>query len=412
MSRTRTCDVLIIGGGIIGLTVARELLHRGIKRITILEKEESLGRHASGHNSGVLHAGIYYSSDSLKARFCAKSAQQIKAFAAERALPVSATGKVLCATEESHLPALEALYNRSLANGIRVEKIDCAQLKSIEPMARTVSWALYSPDTAVINPVQVLLAIAQDIQDSGAVLEMASPARTLSPTHRTVETDKGVWSYGHLINAAGLHADRFAHQYGVGEQFRILPFKGCYRKLTAQAAQKFKTLIYPVPDSRLPFLGVHLTKSVSGDVWVGPTADPAFGRENYAGMQGITWNELPVLMADLLRMTLKNASGLGRHMREELEKKLPGGLLKAVRALAPDLQANDFSAETKIGMRAQLIHAENAQLVMDFVVESGRDSTHVLNAVSPGFTASFAFAEYIADQMMKGYRITGATPAL
>jgi L-2-hydroxyglutarate oxidase len=194
---------------------------------------------------------------------------------------------------------------------------------------------------------------------------------------------------------------------GVGDEYRILPFRGRYRKLKPEAASRIRGLIYPVPDPRLPFLGVHLTKSITGEVWVGPTAEPALGRENYAGLSGIVWSELPHLLMDLSLMTLGNASGLAVHIWEEIKKKLPGGLLAAAQELVPSLKRSDLTGEFKSGLRAQLVDIRRHRLVMDFVVERGPHSTHILNAVSPGFTASFAFAAHVADFALDATRHPG-----
>lgn len=380
-----------------GLAIARELSRRGVKGIALLEKEKTLGVHASGKNSGVLHAGIYYATDSLKARFCAQGAHLLKSYAASHGIALVPTGKVIVAAREEELGPLEALYQRALQNGIRVEKIPADRLKDIEPCARTVGWALYSPDTAVIDSKGVLQALHKDLTAQGVHIALGEPVQEIRPEQKSIVTSQGTWSYGHLINAAGLQADKLAHQMDAGLSYRIVPFRGRYRKLRQEASDKIRGLIYPVPDPRLPFLGVHFTKSVSGDVWVGPNAELAFGRENYGALSGIDWAELPVLLNDLLQMILRNANGLTRHLGDELRKKMPGGLLSAARALVPTLRAQDMDEPTKCGLRAQLVDIQNYRLVMDFVVERGPDSTHVLNAVSPGFTASFAFAAYVAN---------------
>jgi L-2-hydroxyglutarate oxidase LhgO len=393
----KSCDVLIVGAGIIGLSIARELSRRGTKNIVVLEKENALGAHASGRNSGVLHAGLYYATDSLKALFCSSGAKQMKEFAATHGIPVHQTGKVLLASDEKQRPALEALWQRATQNGIRVEKISVERLREMEPAARTVGFALFSPDTSVIDPHHVMNALGKELVDSNIHIAFSEPVLGIQSRHKVVRTPLSEWSYGHLVNAAGLQADRLAHAMGVGLEYRILPFRGRYKKLKAEASSRIHGLIYPVPDSRLPFLGVHLTKATSGDVWVGPTAEPALGREHYEGAKGIVWSELPQIVADLFSMTLRNASGLASHIQDEIKKKLPGGLLTAAQRLVPSLEAKDFSEETKTGLRAQLIDVRHSRLVMDFVVEKGPASTHILNAVSPGFTASFAFAEYVAD---------------
>lgn len=395
-------DLVIIGSGIIGLTVARELLARKAGSILLLDKEPQLGLHSSGRNSGVLHAGIYYTPDSLKARFCSQGARKMTAYAEERNLPLVRTGKVIVAASPETAPTVRTLYERAQANGIRAELIDEAGLKAIEPEASTHGVALYSPDTAVIDSKAALHALEEEVVSAG--VRLMKGARIEQLNEREIRVNGETVAFGHLVNAAGLHADRIAHQLGVGERYGILPFKGLYRKLTKEAAARFRTLIYPAPDLSVPFLGIHITKTTSGEGLIGPTAIPAFGRENYGVLSGIDGSCFGIC-ADLLGLILRNKGGFRKMMADEMSRYVPSNFLKAAQALAPSIRREDMLGIAKVGLRAQLFDKIEKKLVMDFVVEDGPRSTHILNAISPAFTSSMAFAGMIADRITQaGYK--------
>jgi len=280
-------EILVVGGGIIGLTVARELVAQGRDGIVILEKEPELGLHASGRNSGVLHAGIYYAPDTMKARSCLAGNRLMRAYCKERGLPILESGKVVVARDESELPALQELHRRATANGARVELVDEAQLAEIEPLGRTAGRALFSRDTAIVDPKAVLASLRAELEASGRVRILTGRAFTGLAAARVAATTGGPVAYGRLVNAAGAHCDRVARHFGLARDYRLIPFKGIYRKLRPGASFQVNGNIYPVPDIRNPFLGVHFTRSVHGDVYVGPTAIPAFGRENYGVLSGM-----------------------------------------------------------------------------------------------------------------------------
>jgi L-2-hydroxyglutarate oxidase LhgO len=324
----------------------------------------------------------------------------MQAYAAEHGIRVEKTGKVVVARSEAELPALEALYERALRNGIALEKLDLNALAQHEPLARSVGFALLSPETAVIDSAAVLARLAAELEGRGVSVSLGEALREVEPEKATLRTSSRTLAFGHLVNCAGLHADQVAHRLGVGRRYRILPFKGIYRPLRPEAAAKIRGSIYPAPDLDNPFLGVHLTRSVFGDVYAGPTAIPALGRENYGGLAGANVTELPFFARDLAMMWIKNRSGLRRLVREEVHKYRKSVFVEAVRALTPELSADDLLEGAKVGVRAQLVDEEAMRFVMDFVLESGPRSTHVLNAVSPAFTASMALAELIADRVL------------
>jgi (S)-2-hydroxyglutarate dehydrogenase len=396
----KSFDFVIIGAGIMGLTVARAIRKRKWGSVCLLEKEDALGRHASGRNSGVVHAGIYYQPGSLKSQVCVKGAAMLQAYAKDHGIPFRKTGKVIVASHPRQIPVLVRLYERALANGVRVEKIDEKRLKDIEPEARTVDQAIYSPDTGIIDSNKTLSALEREILTMGAELKKSEGARLVNTDHRTVKTRSETVGYGHLVNAAGLQADKIAHACDVGRHFRILPFRGTYHKLRPHAEGLFRGSIYPVPEAGMPFLGVHITKSFD-EVYVGPTAMPAMGRENYRFFEGLNVMESGRILKDLFMLMMTNRQGFRSMVASEIKKYRFSYFVQCVRDLAPRLTSQDVIPCQKMGIRAQLYDIKKGELVMDFFVEHGPHSTHILNAVSPGFTSSFAFAEVVCDRMEK-----------
>lgn len=370
-------DFAIIGGGIIGLTIARELAIRGAE-VTVLEKEPGLGMHASGRNSGVLHAGFYYAPDSLKAQLTAHGNRLLRDFCAEHDVPVRSCGKVVVATNDDQLPALDELARRGQANGVRLELIDERQLADLEPLARTHQRAIWSPDTAVADPHAVTAALHQDLIARGVTI------RTSTLVTAPPDAD-------HVVNAAGLYADRVAQWYGFCDDYVMMPFKGLYWYGTARAPH-LQRHVYPVPDPRNPFLGVHFTVTPDGGVKVGPTAIPVLSRESYNGLRADEAREVLGNFPAFLRGGHHDVPAL---LRSELPKYSRRWLEHQARALVPS--AAGFTIKGAPGIRAQLMHRTTGRLEMDFVVRGDERSTHVLNAVSPAWTSSFAFARYVVD---------------
>ena len=390
-------DFLIVGGGIVGLTTALEIARRGMGNVAVLEKETTLGMHSSGRNSGVIHAGIYYTPGSLKADLCVSGAKRLWNYAEEKKLPHHRIGKVIVTTREEQLPVLDDLEHRATANGVRVEIVDEKGLSAIEPHARTFGKALYSPDTAVMDPKAVLKALAEDFAALGGHVFYDTKVMRIHADKRFMITNRDIFQYGHLVNASGLEADSLAHQMGVGLQYRILPFKGAYKKISPESPAQFRGLVYPTPDPELPFLGVHVTKNVYGEVFLGPTAMPALGRENYTGFEKIDFLRLPANFWYLGYMFVRNRNGFFNLVRSEIAKYRANGFFNEVKKLSPVIRPQDIIACDKVGIRAQPFNCSTKQLVMDFLVEQGPSSTHILNAVSPAFTSSFALAEHIVN---------------
>ncbi|MGQ0794128.1 MAG: L-2-hydroxyglutarate oxidase [Deltaproteobacteria bacterium] len=391
----RDCEILIAGAGITGLAIARELLRRGEGGIVIIEKEKSPGIHASGRNSGVLHAGVYYAPDTLKAKFCAEGNRLMREFCREKGLALIECGKLIVTRDESRLEGLFELKARADLCGARAFIVDERDAAQIEPYAKTCGRALFSPDTAVINPGQIVSALAREIELSGmAHILYGARFMRLKGSGRAV-TSAGVIKFGKFINAAGAHADTLAHTFGVGRNFKIIPFKGSYKKLRKERDFLVRGNIYPVPDLRNPFLGIHFTRGADGSVYAGPTATPAFGREQYGGFGKPSFEALSILYRDgamFLRNEAFRASAV-----DEIKKLGKRYFFEEAAGLVQGLAPEDLVETDKSGIRAQLVDWEAKRLVMDFMLIRDGGSLHVLNAISPAFTSSMAFARHAAD---------------
>ena len=393
-------EILIVGAGIIGLTVARELIAQNCDDIVIIEKESKLGCHASGRNSGVLHAGIYYSPDSLKAKICLRGNFRMREYCKEKGLPVLEKGKVIVARSEAELSVLKELYQRGTANGARVELIDEVQLADIEPNARTTGQALYSYDTAQVDPQAVLNRMEKDLINTGKVKIITNCLfENLNGSNNAV-TSGGKIKFSRFINAAGAHCDRVARAFGMGLNYRLIPFKGIYRKLKKTVPYSVNGNIYPVPDIRNPFLGVHFTRSVNGDVYIGPTAIPAFGRENYGIFKGIDYEGLSIAISD---STLFFTNPKFRSVAlSEPRKYLFSFFFRDAQKLVKHLSPEDIAPSSKVGIRAQLVDWNTKEMVMDFLVKRDGDAVHILNPVSPAFTCSMELAQKIVQEHFNG----------
>ena len=384
-------EILIVGAGIIGLTIARELVSTGHGDIVIIEKEPELGVHASGRNSGVLHAGIYYSPDSLKARSCLNGNFLMRAYCKEKGLPLLESGKVIVTRTAAELPVLDELERRATANGAKVEMVDERQLAQIEPNAKTVERALFSHYTAVVDPKAVLKSLKMDLVSSGRVRFHMGCRLTGLKGSGTAQTSLGEIGFNRFVNAAGAYCDKVAGFFGIGGKYRLIPFKGVYRLLRKEAPFTVNSNIYPVPDIRNPFLGVHFTRSVHGDVYLGPTAIPAFGRENYGILSGIDAEAFAIAYQDLV-LFLSNPQFRNVALTEPV-KYLPSAFYRDAARLVKELSPDDLVAASKVGIRPQLVDWETKQLVMDFLVVADGPSIHVLNPISPAFTSSMDLAQ-------------------
>lgn len=395
-------DFLICGGGITGLTIARELLKEGYENIVIIEKEGDIGRHASGRNSGVLHSGIYYTPDSLKAKSCLNGNLLMRQYCREKNLPLLETGKVIVTKNEDEIKILEELYNRAVKNGAKVELIDERQLSEIEPNAKTCEKALYSYYTAVVDPKVVLKSLYDDLISSKRIEFLFNTEFKGIKGSKTVLTNTGAISFDIFINAAGAYSDKIAHAFGVGLNYRLIPFKGIYKKLRSEKSFMVRGSIYPVPDIRNPFLGIHFTRNINGDVYLGPTAIPSFGRENYGVLSGIAIEAINIMIGEII-LFLSNTKFRGVALSEP-KKYFLKHFFEDAKKLVKKLEYEDVIYSDKVGIRPQLVDWKERELVSDLVIIRDGGSIHILNATSPAFTSSMDFAGFIVKKYIERER--------
>ncbi|MBF0370694.1 MAG: L-2-hydroxyglutarate oxidase [Magnetococcales bacterium] len=403
---TETTDFLIIGGGVLGLTLALEVRkrHPGM-RVVVLEKERQPGTHASGRNSGVLHAGFYYTADSLKARFCREGNRELTEYCLSRKLSIRRCGKLVVARSHADLPGLAELLRRGRVNGVALEELTAREALEIEPRARTVEKALFAPTTASVDPVEVMAALVQDARQAG--VEILTQRRFLggkriqrgeSDGAVEIETSGGAMAAGYLINAAGLHADRVAHGFGFAREYAILPFKGLYL-YSDEPPESLKTHIYPVPNLDNPFLGVHFTVGVGGGIKIGPTAIPAFWREHYQGFEGFRLKEMGEILSREAGLFWGNHFNFRRLAFQELGKYRKSRLARLAGELVGDVDPAHYRRWGRPGIRAQLLHLPSRRLEMDFIYQGDAHSFHLLNAVSPAFTCALPLGRFLMDRI-------------
>ena len=399
-----SCDLAVVGGGIIGLAVAREALLRAPgASVVVIEREQSIALQQSSHNSGVIHAGIYYQPGSLKARLCVEGAAALYRLCAELGVPAEPIGKLIVATSAAELPGLERLHERALANGVRAARLNNAQLREIEPHANGIA-ALHSPDTGIVDYAAVCMALAADVKArGGAVITGCAAERVehLAQGARVVHSH-GATICGGAVVCAGLQSDRLAQASGVSADPRIVPFRGAY--FTLRRPELVRGLIYPVPDPDLPFLGVHMTRRICGDVVVGPTALPAAARSGRTA-----WSISP---RDLLAtLSWPGSYRMAWRWRRQAPRELSWALSRAAYAreagrLISGLTADDLEPSFA-GIRAQAVGRDGA-LLDDFAFSGDGRIVQLRNAPSPAATASLAIAAYCCDRLGP---ITAAEPS-
>ncbi len=390
--------VVIVGGGIVGLAVARELQRRAPSAaVTLLEKEGDVGRHQSTHNSGVLHAGLYYAPGSLKARLAVQGIRLMTAFCQEHGVAHEICGKVVVATEERELPALDRLWERGQRNGLRdLRRLGPAELREIEPHAAGLA-AIRVPEEGIVDYAGVCAALRRGIEQAGAVVRTAAPVAA-------IRAHGGGWVVAHgagedeadfLINCAGLFSDRVAELAGVRRDVRIVPFRGEYYTLRPAAQGLVRHLIYPVPDARFPFLGVHFTRLVHGGVEAGPNAVLALAREGYRWTDFSARDVADALGFPGLWRFLRRYPGLCTH--EVVQSFSRALACRALQKLVPDLRPGDLQPGGS-GVRAQAMQRDGT-LLQDFWLEQRANALHVLNAPSPAATASLAIAAELVGRL-------------
>lgn len=391
-------DVIIVGAGIVGLAVAREWLkrHPGT-RLMILDKEGEIAAHQSGHNSGVIHSGIYYAPGSLKARACVAGAARMMEYCDEHDIPYRLCGKLIIATEEEELPRLEALYERGKANGVPgLEMVDAAGVKEIEPHAVGLR-ALWSPNTGIVDYRQVARSYAAEIEEAGGEITLLAEVTGFERRGGTtlVETTRGDFEAGFVVTCAGMWADRVAQLSGGDRKPVIIPFRGDYFTLPPDRRHLVQTNIYPVPDPRFPFLGVHLTPRMNGEVWLGPNAVLAFARAGYS-FPTVDFGDLVDIFRSrgFRRFAMQHwRTGLDE-TRRDLSRRL---FLESLQKFIPELQLSDLHPGPS-GVRAQAL-SDDGELVDDFVFDREGGALHVRNAPSPAATSSLEVGGMIADEM-------------
>ncbi len=379
-------DYLIIGAGVIGLNIAKVLADMdNDAKILVIEKESDVGFHASGRNSGVLHAGFYYTSNSLKAKFTKEGNAQLTKYCMENDLKLNHTKKLVVVNDESELKTLQLLYDRGIKNGVDVRLVDEEWVDENFKNVKTYKQALYSPTTSTVDPLEILQHIKQDlIQRDVEILFDTSYKR-------------GEFRAKKIINCAGLYADKIAKEFGFAKDYTILPFKGVYLKYTLQD-QPIDTNIYPVPNIDNPFLGVHYTITVDDTIKIGPTAIPAFWRENYEGFKNFKLDEFLEILSFEARLFIKDSFGFRKLALQESKKYHKSFFVSLAKDLVKDINKEGFTKWSRPGIRAQLLNTKSLELLQDFVVEGDGSSVHVLNAVSPAFTSSMPFAKWVVEK--------------
>jgi len=388
-------DIAIIGGGILGLATARALTERAPDaRLVILEKEAKLATHQTGHNSGVIHSGIYYKPGSAKAKLCVEGGRFMLDFCAAHGIRTEGIGKVIVATEPAELPRLDTLYQRGIANGVPgLRMIEPDELREIEPHARALR-AIHAPHTAIVDYGEVAAAMAGELRARGVTIVTGAEVRSIARVGGELEV-RTAWSgvrARHLVNCAGLYSDVVARMAGADPAVRIVPFRGEYYFIRPEKHDLVRGLIYPVPDPEFPFLGVHLTRTVHGEVEAGPNAVLAFAREGYRfGRVNVGELAGTLTYRGFWQMARRYWRMGGYEMYRSLSKR---AFVRALQRLLPDLREDDVTPGGA-GVRAQAVSPDGA-LVDDFRIVATEDAVHVLNAPSPAATASIAIGRHIA----------------
>jgi len=393
-------DFLIIGAGIIGLNIAIELKKRYKDAdILVIEKEPNIAMHSSGRNSGVLHAGFYYSADSLKAKFTKDGNRAMQEFCKSRGLEINRCQKVVVATNKDELEGLEELKRRGDRNGVELIWLSQEELSNLYPNIKTYKKALLSPTTATVDPKAVTLEFAAVAKELGVKIELNCEYKW-SLGEGKIGTNKGIIEYKKLINCAGLYADKIAKDFGFSKDFVIIPFKGIYLK-DSQNISGLKTNIYPVPNLANPFLGVHYTLTVENSAKIGPTAIPAFWRENYKGFSNFNLDEMLQILYYEAKLFITNAFGFRDLAIDEVKKYNKNHLIKLAKSLTKNMNHQGYTNWSTPGIRAQLLNTKTLELVQDFVVEADKTTIHILNAVSPAFTSSIPFTKWIVSEYIR-----------
>ena len=395
MIREPKSDVLIIGAGIVGLSVGIALLQaRPRLKILVIDKEAGPGQHASGRNSGVLHAGFYYSPNSLKAKFCREGNAELRKLCIENEIPVLECGKVVVARNAEEDARLDLLYSRGITNGVELEIHDATNLEKHEPLAKTHGRYLWSPKTAISDPKAVTTAMVKRFKSLGGSVSYSSKVQISESSGEVCV--KG-FEAKYVINSAGAQSDRLARGLGMAKEYAMVPFMGIYRSVEAKKLP-LKRLVYPVPHPINPFLGVHFTLTLDGKVKIGPTAIPILGREQYSWTEGWSLPDIGQSLIAATALILGRAHSLGEILKSELPKLRENSLVRESATLVPDASQIKTWAKRPPGIRSQLVNRKSGKLEQDFIVQNFHNSTHILNAVSPGWTSAIPFGRWVANE--------------
>ena len=386
-------DVLIVGAGIVGLSIGIALLQaeKGLK-VLIVDKEPAAGEHASGRNSGVLHAGFYYSPDSLKAKFCREGNLELRKLCRENSIPIQECGKVVVSRNSEEDGRLDLLYSRGLSNGVELELLEKTELSKYEPLAITHQRFLWSPNTAISDPRAVIKAMVSKFEGLGGKLSYGQRIE-FQRTQDGVSAKNIRAKY--VINAAGAQSDRLAKELGLAKRYAMVPFMGVYRAVSSDYLP-LKRLVYPVPHPINPFLGVHFTLTIDGKVKIGPTAIPILGREQYSLFEGWSLSDIGQAIAATRALIQGESHKFGEILKSELPKLRESSLVRESALLVPGALSIRKWQKKPPGIRSQLVDIQTGKLEQDFIVENFENSTHILNAVSPGWTSALPFGRWVA----------------
>jgi (S)-2-hydroxyglutarate dehydrogenase len=392
-----TYEVAVVGSGIVGAATAWELTSKGYGPVVVIEKEQDVARHQTSHNSGVIHAGIYYEPGSLKAVLCREGAAATKAFAAEHGIPVETCGKLLVATNPLELERLAALEKRAEVNNIDAETVDAAELRRREPHIVGLG-ALFVRETAITDYPAIAAKLLDLVIESGGELRTGVTVTDVreTTTSVTLQTDQGPIEARRVVFCAGLQADRIARMAGLDPEVRIVPFRGEYYDVVPEKVDLVKTLIYPIPDPALPFLGVHLTPTVTGGLNVGPNAVLGLAREGYR-KGSVNWADVRDLATygGMWRVARSNVRVGSRELKNSLWKR---GYLKECRKYCPELTLADLTPR-EAGIRAQAVRRDGS-FVHDFLLRRTDRTLHVLNAPSPAATSALPIAAHLVSTLV------------
>ena len=398
-------DFIIIGGGIVGLSTAWQLIKENPgKKVVLVEKESKLASHQTGHNSGVIHAGIYYAPESLKAKFCRQGLEDTISFCKENNIPYEQCGKLLVATNKVEIKRMDALFVRAVSNGLEVEKLDKNQLKAKEPNISGLG-AIYLKSTGIVDYTVVCHVIADKFRKLGGEILLDSEVKSINEDNNKVDIrikkgkeEKHITG-SFLISCAGLMADRVVRMLGIKPDFQIIPYRGEYYQLPATHNQIVKHLIYPIPDPELPFLGVHLTRMIDGSVTVGPNAVQGWKREGYGKVNISPFDTIEMLIfPGFWKVTVINLKTGLLEFKDSIYKQ---GYLQRVKKYLPSVKASDLRPYPA-GIRAQAV-MQDGSLVHDFLFKETKRSLHVCNAPSPAATSAFPIGSYICEKAISKY---------